>query len=147
MNEHTLSQSVLVKPSLDPEVRTANATGSGVNCAGYDRALVILHIGAHDRTTGDETLDVKIQESSDDGSTDTYADVTSGAFAQIAGVVPNATRGNVYLLDIKLGKREQYLRAVGTVGGTTPSTAYGVSFILYRGSKAPVSQDNTVVRV
>jgi hypothetical protein len=146
-NIHTLSEWVLVKPSLDPESRTAAANGSGVNCAGYDRALAILHLGAHDRTTGDEVLDVKIQESSDDAAADAYADVVGGAFAQIGNVVPNATRGNVYLLDIKLTKREQYLRAVGTPGGTSPIDLYGVIFILYRGTKAPVTQDATVVNV
>lgn len=144
-NIHTPSDSVLAKPSLDPEVRTASANGAGVDCRGFERALVILHVGAHDRTTGDETLDVKIQESSDDGSADAFADVSGAAFAQLGNVVPNATKGNVYVMDIDLSKRERYLRAVGTAAGTTPSTAYGVTILLLNARYTPVSQDATPV--
>lgn len=147
MNVHTPSATLLVKPTLDPEVRTAAANGSGVDCRGFEDALVILHVGAHDRTTGDETLDVKLQSSSDDGSADAYADVAGAAFAQIGNVIPNATRGNSYVMNVKLSKRERYLRAVGTPAGTTPSTAYSVQIVLLNPRNAPVTQDTTVVSV
>jgi hypothetical protein len=147
MNIHTPSEHVLVKPSLDPEVRTAGANGAGVDCQGFERALVILHIGAHDRTTGDETLDVKVQESSDNGSVDAFADVAGAAFAQIAGQAIDATKGNSYVMNINLAKRERYLRIVGTPAGTTPSTAYSVQVLLFNGRYLPVSQDAAAVSV
>lgn len=147
MNIHTPSDAVRVQPSLDPEARTASANGAGVDCRGFERALVILHVGAHDRTTGDETLDVKLQESSDNGSGDAFADVDDAAFAQLGNVVPNATKGNVYVMDVDLSKRERYLRAVGTAAGTTPSTAYGVTVLLFNARYAPVAQDATPVSV
>lgn len=146
-NIHTPSASLLAKPSLDPEVRTAAANGAGVDCRGFEDALVILHVGAHDRTTGDETLDVKLQQSSDDGSADAYADVAGAAFAQLGNVVPNATKGNTYVMNVKLSKRERYLRAVGTPGGTTPSTNYSVQIILLNARNEPVAQDAAAVSV
>lgn len=147
MNIHTPSDSVKAQASLDPEVRTASANGAGVDCRGFERALVVLHVGAHDRTTGDETLDVKIQESSDNGAGDAFGDVGGGEFAQIGNVVPNATKGNVYVMDVDLSKRERYLRVVGTAAGTTPSTAYGVTILLFNPRYAPVTQDATPVGV
>lgn len=143
-NIHTPSAHVLVKPSFDPEARTASANGAGIDCRGYERALVILHVGAHDRVTGDETLDVKIQSSSDNGSADAFADVSGAAFAQIAGQSIDATKGNVYVGNINLAGRERYLRAVGTAAGTTPSTAYSVIFLLFNPRNAAVAQDATV---
>ena len=147
MNTHTLSENSPVKPSIAVQDRTTAINGIGVDCAGYDGCLVIFHLIAHLRDDSDEVLDVKIQESSDDGSSDNYADITGAAFAQIGNVVPAATKGNVYLMDIKLSKREQYLRAVGTPDGTTPEDSYTVSFLLYRGTQAPVTQDAAVVKV
>ena len=147
MNIHTPSSRLKVQPTLDPEVRTAVANGAGVDCRGFEDALVILHIGAHDRTTGDETLNVKLQESSDNGSGDAFADVAGGAFAQIAGQAIDATKGNSYVMNVKLSKRERYLRAVGTPAGTTPSTAYSVQIVLLNARSEPVTQDAAAVSV
>jgi hypothetical protein len=147
VNIHTISEHNPVKPALAPAVRTAATNGGWIDTNGYDRALIELHVGAHDRTTGDEVLDVKIQESSDAGVGDAAADIAGAAFPQVAGQAIDATKGNVYLIDMKLDKRERYIRPVGTPAGTTPSTAYGVTVTLYRGGKAPVSQDATVVKV
>jgi len=147
MNIHNTSDHVQVKPILDPEVRTAAANGAAVDCRGFERAMVILHVGAHDRTTGDETLDVKIQESSDNAAADAFADVAGAAFAQIAAQVIDATKGNSFVMNIDLTKRERYLRVVGTPAGTTPSTNYSVQILLLNARNAPVSQDSAVISV
>jgi len=145
---HTGTSRFLVKPLMDPESRTATVAGSdSVDCLGYTRAVLMLHIGAHDRTTGNETLDVKLQESSDDGSTDTYADVSGAAFAQIAAQVPNANKGSMYLMNIDLTKRERYLRVYCTAAGTTPIDLYAVSIILLNPEQEPPTQDFTVISV
>ena len=139
---------MLIKPLLDPESRTATVAGSSsVDCRGFTRAILQLHIGSHDRTTGDETLDVKLQESSDDGVGDAFADVSGGAFTQIAAQVPNAARGSVYLMAIDLSKRERYLRVYCTAAGTTPIDLYAVSIILLNPEQEPPSQDFTVISV
>src|SRR5947209_8640520 len=145
MNIHTPSDHLLGKPSLAPAARTAAANGGGVDCRGFEDALVVLHVGAHDHTTGDETLDVKMQESSDNGSSDAFADVAGAAFAQIAGQAIDATKGNTYLLNVKLSKRKRYLRAVGTAAGTTPSTVYSVQIVLLNARNSPVAQDAAAI--
>lgn len=147
MNIHTLSEHFPFKPSLAPAVRTAAANGAWVDTQGYDRAVIAFHVGTHDRTTGDETLNVKVQESADAGVGDAAADVVGAAFVQIAAQAIDATKGNTYLMDMKLDKRERYIRPVGTPAGTTPSTAYSVIVVLYRGSKAPIAQDAAVISV
>lgn len=146
-NIHTPSNHLRVTPSLVPAVRTTGANGAGVDCRGFEDALVILHVGAHDRTTGDETLDVKIQESSDNGGSDAFADVAGAAFAQIAAQSIDATKGNSFVMNVKLSKRERYLRAVGTPAGTTPSTAYDVQIVLLNSRNSPVTQDAAAVSV
>lgn len=146
---HSPVDHVLSKPSLAPAVRSTAANGVAVNRSTprvYTAAKVVLHVGAHDRTDTNETLDVKVQGSLD-GSTN-WTDITGAAFAQIGNVVPTATSGNVYTLDLNLKDVAfGFLRAVGTPGGTTPSTAYSVTFELYNPDRKPVLQDATPVRV
>lgn len=91
-------------------VRTADANGTGVDTWAKGRpreAVVLLSIGAASGTT--PTLDVKIQESSDNS---TFTDLPNGAFAQKTGA-------GFAELNIKGFKR--YIRAVHDVAGTTPS--------------------------
>ncbi len=147
MNIHSPAANVLVKPTLDPESRTASANGLGVDCRGYERALVIFHLGAHDRTTGDETITFKVQESSDDGSVDTYADITGATTGALGNVTPNANSGNVYLIEVNLAKRERYLRGATVAAGTTPIDLCSATILLFNGRNLAVSQDATVVSV
>lgn len=141
----TPTDQVLFKPSLDPEVRTASANGASVDRLGYERAVMLVHVGAHDRGTGDETLTVKVQESEDNS---TWSDITN-ASVQIAGDTIDATKGLVKTVEIDLSKpaRKRWLRAVGTAAGTTPSTAYSVSFLLFSPATTPLTQDVTPVKV
>jgi hypothetical protein len=144
MKTHTPSAQVLVKPSLDPESRTADANGLGVDCRGFDRALVIAHLGAHDRTTGDETIAFKVEESSDNSTWAAVTDATTGA---LGDVTPNATSGNIYLINLNLEKRLRYLRVVADVSGTSPIDLCSASILLFNPRNAAVSQDATAVSV
>lgn len=146
-NIHSPASQVLVKPTLDPESRTASANGLGVDCRGYEKALFVFHLGAHDRTTGDETIIFKVEESSDNGSVDAFAAVSGAASATIGDVTPNATSGNVYLIEVNLSKRERYLRGVTTAAGTTPIDLCSCSVLLFNGRNLAVSQDASVVSV
>lgn len=78
--------------------------GTAVEILGY-QTVVILDAGTNQ---AGGTVDVKLQHR--DVATDTWADVTSGAFTQVTTANDNAT----YELDYTGGKR--YLRAVATVG-------------------------------
>ena len=143
---HAPSELILVKPSLSPASRTASANGLGVNTRGYQWLYAVCHLGAHDRTTGDETIEFQVAESADDSS---FADITGATTGALGNVVPNATSGNVYILEVNLMKpgRLQYMRAETVASGTTPIDLCAVTFHLTNARNAPVTQDATVVRV
>lgn len=140
-------ESHLLKPSLDPESRTSSANGLGVDTQGYGNALAICHLGAHDRTTGDETIEFQVSESDDNS---TFTDITGATTGAIGNVVPNATSGNVYLINIDLMKsgRKRYLRIETVAAGTTPVDLCSGSILLSNPRfAAPVTQDDTVISV
>jgi hypothetical protein len=130
---------------LDPESRTADANGLGVDCRGFEKALVICHLGAHDRTTGDETIEFKVEESVDNS---TWVAVSGATTGVLGDVTPNATSGNVYLINVNLQKRSRYLRVVADVSGTTPIDLCSAQILLFNGrGSALVSQAATPVSV
>lgn len=101
--------------------RNATANGSAVNLLDYDGlAAVVLNSAAGTGTS--PTLDVKLQHS-DDGSTG-WADITGAAFAQVT-----AAAASVQKKVIHAGEVKQYIRAVATIGGTTPVFIFGVTIL------------------
>jgi hypothetical protein len=92
---------------------TASANSNKVNAGGFSSAKAFLRISAASGTT--PTLDVKFQDSYDGTN---WVDVASGAFAQ-------KTAANYSTL--VLSNVGPYLRAVYTVGGTTPSFTFDLS--------------------
>jgi len=105
--------------------------GTGVDTRGYHQALVILNVG-----TVTTSLDVKVQESSDDDTADSYADITGAAFTQVTTANDNA----IYVARINLTGTERYIRIVGT--GVGSSQSYAVDVILtpyYTGDGATFS--------
>jgi len=102
--------------------RTATFNGTGFDTRDFiGRALVIQHMGAVSGTT--PTLDGKIQESSDNGVADAFADVSGATFTQVTATDQNRE------LSLDLDGRERYIRHVATIAGTTPSFTYGVLMI------------------
>ena len=93
--------------------------GTGVDTLGYHQALVVLNVG-----TVTTSLDVKLQESSDNGSSDSFADISGAAFTQVT----TANDNTVYVARVNLTGTERYIRAVCT--GVGASQSYGVSIIL-----------------
>ena len=93
--------------------------GSGVDGKGYHQALIVLNVG-----TVTTSLDVKVQESSDNGSGDSYADISGAAFTQVTTANDNA----IYVARINLDARERYIRVVGT--GVGASQSYAVDVVL-----------------
>lgn len=110
------AKGIEILPAL---ARTANATSTGVDMWASNRArgaVVMLSIGAATGTT--PTLDVKMQHSDNNS---TFTDISGAAFAQ-------KTAAGFAELDIKNTKR--YIRAIGTVGGTTPNFTYSVTAVV-----------------
>ena len=118
--------------SLRPQAITANTNGIGVDTLGYNSAAVSLETGAVTGTT--PTLDVKIQDSADNS---TFADLaTPVAFTQITA----ANNSQILRLEgLNATGRRRYIRAVATVGGTTPNFTSSCVVLLgraYRGGSA-----------
>ncbi len=102
--------------------RTTTLTGTGIDVLHYEGvALAVLNASAGTGTT--PTLDVKLQHSDDNS---TYADVTGGAFTQVTDVAGTA---GVQVKRVNVSDLKRYVRAIGTIAGTTPSFDFGVEFI------------------
>lgn len=147
---HTPSDHVKIVPVLDPESRTADTNGGYVDTRGFTSALWLFHLGAHDRTTGDETVEFKIQEASDTGGTGLAA--ISGATSGVIGnTVPDAGTGNIYAIEVQLDTagRLRYQRPQIDVSGTTPIVLTAVQCILFNAGDKPPTQATgvTVVQV
>ncbi len=105
---------------IDPDAYAAATTdGAGIDTKGYHQALVIVSAG--DITT---SLDVKVQQSSDNGSGDAFADITGAAFTQILAAADNV----VAVGRINLDETERYIRISATSVGATCD--YGVAVIM-----------------
>jgi hypothetical protein len=102
--------------------RTSTLTGTGIDVLDYEGvALVVLNASAGTGTN--PTLDVKLQHSDDDS---TYADVTDGTFTQVTDVAGSA---GVQVKRINVSDLKRYVRAIGTIAGTTPSFDFAVEFV------------------
>ena len=135
----TPSDTIKVVQSIEPQVlQNTTVNGTGVNCQGWDSALVIVNMGV----IGSTSLTVKLQESSDDGSADAYADITN---ATTGGIV-TADDQAVYIFDVNLSDVEQYLRAVA-ISASAVDDNVGVVFCLMSGRHLPPTQAETVVQV
>jgi hypothetical protein len=91
-----------------------NATGNGaaLDLNDYEgEAAVVLNVRNVSGTT--PTYDCKLQDS-DDGSTG-WADIAGAAFTQ-----HTSTTGAVQKLALKTDSCKRYVRAVDTLGGTSP---------------------------
>lgn len=143
MNIHTLTDHVRPYLAVPPQAVVSSGfyTGSGIDCWSWEGALLIVELGAI-VDTANISLNVKLQESSDDGVADDYADVTDAE----TGATLNAGQNEVYLIELNMSERERYLRAIvegGSVGGGLVSA----TLVPYRGRHLPPTQQNTVVQI
>jgi hypothetical protein len=140
MNPNT-SDNVLVKQSIAPQAVGTGAivNGTGVDCAGHETALVDVELGAI-VDGANISVTVKLQESSDDGVADAYADIAGAT----TGAVLNAGQNEPYLFDVNLSERERYIRAVAT-GGSSGGGLASAAIHLGGGRHRPPTQVNTVI--
>ena len=133
----TAHQNLAVRSVLVPASygAAAEAFTSGIDCQGYDELLLVFHIGTA-TATGDLTL--QVEESSDDGVADTYADVTGAAVSEITVSNDNT----VYVARVDLTKRERYLRVGYDVDDD--AVIFGITAIFSQAKVYPVTQTNTV---
>lgn len=108
--------------SLPNLSRTANANGTAIDLKDYEgEAVAVLEAGA--ATAGSSpTLDVKLQDS-DDGSTG-WNDISGATFTQVTNAASSQK------LSFNTDEVKRYVRAVGTLGGTsTPTFPYAASIL------------------
>jgi len=108
-----------VTPSFRPAARTATGNGTGVDVSQYHgRLKVTQEIGTVSGTS--PTCDTKIQDSDDDSS---YADVSGLTFTQVTA------QNNSQSIAVDTRKVRKFIRAVHTIGGTSPSFTSAVLVI------------------
>lgn len=116
--------------AIRPQAATATVTGAGVDTLGYNDASCTLEVGTVSGTT--PTLNVKLQDSATSGGT--YADITGATFTQVTASDKSQT--------IRVGglgiDKKRFIRAVATIGGTTPSFGVAVNLLLGRAFRDPV---------
>ena len=96
---------------LGADSRTATANGTGVDVSGYTReAIFILDCEAGSGTS--PTNDVKIQDSDDNS---TFADVSGLTFTQVTDAAASHQK-----ISTPADGLRKYVRAVSTLGGTSP---------------------------
>lgn len=133
MREHNLSKNAVVKDCFATAITAAANNGAVIDTAGFDRVMFIFDSKPSGSGT---TSDCKLQDGAASDGSD-QADVTGATFTPVT----TAGGAKCAALDVKLSKRQRYLRLVHTgAGGSAAGVAAAVG-ILYRGSKAPVSQD------
>ena len=137
---HTPSENSLIKQTLAPQVVAAGAAvnGTGVDCQGFESALVDIEVGAI-VAAANKSLTIKLQDSADNS---TFADVINATTAAIVA----AGQNKPYLFDVNLSERARYIRAVVT-GGSVDGGIVSASIHLSSGRHLPPTQDNAAIQI
>lgn len=118
MNTEFFAGHAVAQSLLPPAAMTTTTTGTAIDMTAYrGGALVTLHSAAGTGTT--PTMDVKLQSSATSGGT--YADIPSAAFTQVVGAA------SIQTLMLNVDSNKPWIKAVATIGGTTPSFTAAVS--------------------
>jgi hypothetical protein len=118
-----LSEEVKITTVAPTATGTTTITGSAIDMAGYDGALLIVRLGS-------PATNNNIRWS--------QCDTTGGTYADLEGtLVGNHATDNPLVVDLRR-PREQFLKYVVTRGTTT--TIDAVTVIQYRSRTKPVSQ-------
>ncbi len=99
--------------SIDPASITATTNGSGIDLRDFDGAMVVFQAGTADTGSGNETYAPSVEESDDNSS------FSAVAASDLEGALSNMTANSAQRVGYKGAQR--YVRAVLTLGGTTPS--------------------------
>lgn len=113
------------------------ATGTAIDCLGYERALIIVNSKLN-QATGTAAITAEHSTASGSG----FAAITGAVFTTIT--TSNDT--TIYVMDVDLKDLNRYLRIVAVVA--TAACEFGVDVILYGGSNhRPIAQTQTAIYV
>jgi hypothetical protein len=120
---HNLGSKTYVGSLLGADSRTASANGTGFDLQGSNdaegEAIVILDSEAGSGTS--PTLDVKLQDSADNSS---WSDISGKTFTQVTDGGAGFEKISINTNDVR-----RYVRAVATLGGTSPVFVCAVSLV------------------
>lgn len=120
MNIGNIHDKTTVIPFLATAARTTTTNGTGIDIKDYTGKIkVVLDSAAGTGTS--PTLDVKLQESDTVGGT--YVDISGAAFTQVVGA------SSLQSIGLEVNDRKRFIRAVATIGGTSPSFTSSVNAI------------------
>ena len=108
------------------QARTATLT-TGAFDVGPEVTKLVAYLSVTAASGTSPTLDVKIQDSPDGN---TWYDIGSGTGSG-TGLFVQATAATTQVKDITTRNFGRYIRAVNTVGGTTPSFTFSVQVVVY----------------
>lgn len=114
---------------------TSDQTSSVIDMQGFDGVKVYTSFGA---ITSGAATSVKMQQSSDNGGSDTYADLAGSAVT-----VADDDDNQVVVHDI-YRPRERYLKVV-VDRGTQNAVIDGIVAVLYHASVQPTTDDSSTV--
>lgn len=138
MQRHSLMQCVEVRRVMNAVAAgTSTQNGTGVDVQGYEGVAFVAAFGA---LTATQTTSLKAQQSSDDGSTDTYDDLAGSSSGNLAD-----SDGNKLLATEIFKPLKRYVRPV-VVRGTANAVIDGVFALLYRAEKTPVPTHSTMAK-
>jgi hypothetical protein len=120
---HNLGSKTYVGSLLGADSRSASANGTGFDLQGSNdaegEAIVILDSEAGSGTS--PTLDVKLQDSADNSS---WSDISGKTFTQVTDGGAGFEKISINTNDVR-----RYVRAVATLGGTSPVFVCAVSLV------------------
>ena len=120
---HNLGSKTYVGSLLGADSRNASANGTGFDLQGSNdaegEAIVILDSEAGSGTS--PTLDVKLQDSADNSS---WSDISGKTFTQVTDGGAGFEKISINTNDVR-----RYVRAVATLGGTSPVFVCAVSLV------------------
>lgn len=119
MNLQTIMDMLTLLNLFPSAARTATANGTGVDLQQYSGDVAVVLDSAAGTGTS-PTLDVKLQDSADNS---TFADITSATFTQVTGTAAQQK------IVINKDAAKRYVRAVATIGGTSPSFTFSVNAV------------------
>lgn len=114
---------------------TSDQTSSAIDMQGFDGVKIYTSFGA---ITSGAVTSVKMQQSSDNGGSDTYADLAGSAVT-----VADDDDNQVVVHDI-YRPRERYLKVV-VDRGTQNAVIDGIVAVLYHASLQPTTDDGSTV--
>lgn len=132
---NSASNEKVIRVSNAVSAGTTDVTSSVIDTLGFDGVKIYTSFGA---ITSGAVTSVKVQQSSDDGSADSYADLEGTSIT-----VADDDDNQVVVHDI-YRPRERYMKCI-VDRGTQNAVVDGIVAVLYGARKQPVTNDSATV--